>query len=111
MRIPLVHPPGPVRGLIVDGVISGVGASDTNKLTGKSIALCYELMFTRSIFMTPDIAEQHRILNEVAEHVDAGKLKTTRTEHFGTINAANLIKAHAHVETGRSIGKVVLAGF
>ena len=93
------------------GVISGIGASDTNKLSAKSVALCYELMFTRSIFMTPDIAEQHRILDEVAEHVDTGKLKTTRTEHFGTINAANLMKAHALIESGKAIGKVVLEGF
>lgn len=93
------------------GVISGIGASDPNKLSGKSIALCYELMFTRSIFGTPDIAEQHRILNEVAGLVDRGTIKTTRTEHFGKITAANLIKAHAQLESGRTIGKVVLEGF
>ena len=93
------------------GVISGLGASDANKLSAKSIALCFELMFTRSIFGTPDIAEQHRILNEVAQLVDRGTLKTTRTEHFGKISAANLTKAHAQLESGTTIGKVVLEGF
>lgn len=93
------------------GVISGIGASDANKLSGKSIALCFELMFTRSIYGTPDIAEQHRILDEVAQLVDRGTIKTTRTEHFGKITAANLMKAHAQLESGRTIGKVVLEGF
>jgi NADPH2:quinone reductase len=43
--------------------------------------------------------------------VDAGKIQTTLTETVGTINAANLRKAHALVETGKMKGKVVLAGF
>lgn len=93
------------------GVISGIGKSSADKLTGKSIALCYELMFTRSIFGTADMVEQHRILSEVARLVDAGTLKTTRTENFGPITAENLIRAHAQLETGKTIGKIVLEGF
>jgi NADPH:quinone reductase len=93
------------------GVISGVGASDVGKLTGKSITLCFELMFTRSIFATPDMDEQHRVLGEVSRLVDAGVLETTRHDHFGPISAANLTRAHAHLETGRAIGKAVLEGF
>ena len=68
-------------------------------------------MFTRSIFGTPDIAEQHRILNEVSQLVDKGTIKTTRTAHLGKITAANLIKAHAQLESGTTIGKIVLEGF
>jgi NADPH:quinone reductase len=93
------------------GVISGVGNSNVGKLSGKSITLCFELMFTRSIFSPPDIEEQHRILRDTARLVDQGVLKTTRHDHFGTINARNLATAHAHVETGRAIGKSVLEGF
>ncbi|MEO6012447.1 MAG: zinc-binding alcohol dehydrogenase family protein [Devosia sp.] len=93
------------------GIISGIGNNSADKLSAKSIALCYELMFTRSIFGTPDIAEQHRILAEIARLADAGTLKTTRTEHLGRITAANLTKAHALVESGRMRGKVVLEGF
>ena len=77
----------------------------------KSVSVHWELMFTRSLFGTPDIAEQHRILSEVAALVDSGVLRTTARENFGAISAANLRRAHAAVESGSSIGKSVLAGF
>jgi NADPH2:quinone reductase len=93
------------------GVISGIGSSRADKLSGKSIALCYELMFTRPIYGTSDIAVQQHILSEVARLVDAGTLATTRTEHFGRITAENLRRAHAKVETGKAVGKIVLEGF
>jgi NADPH:quinone reductase-like Zn-dependent oxidoreductase len=63
------------------------------------------------LFNTPDILEQHRLLNEVAKLVDAGVIRTTVAETLGTINAANLKKAHALIESGRARGKLVLEGF
>jgi zinc-binding alcohol dehydrogenase family protein len=77
----------------------------------KSVSVHWELMFTRPMFQTPDMIEQHRILTEVAALVDAGVLRTTLTDNRGTITPANLRRAHAHVESGRAIGKTVLAGF
>lgn len=77
----------------------------------KSISIHWELMFTRSLFETPDMIEQHRLLAKVAQMVDEGRVRTTLVNEFGVINAANLIKAHALLESGRSVGKVVLAGF
>lgn len=77
----------------------------------KANSVHWELMFTRPIFGTPDMIEQYHLLNKIAELVDAGKIRTTLTETVGTINAANLKKAHAMIETGRTKGKVVLAGF
>jgi len=77
----------------------------------KAVSIHHELMFTRSIYGTPDIAEQGRILNDVSRAVDDGKIRTTATRHLGPINAANLKQAHAQLETGASIGKVVLEGF
>jgi NADPH2:quinone reductase len=68
-------------------------------------------MFTRSTFMTPDLAEQGRVLAKVADVVDADKLRTTMTQELGTINAENIKRAHKWLESGVSIGKVVLAGF
>jgi NADPH:quinone reductase len=68
-------------------------------------------MFTRSRYQTPDMGEQGRLLNQVADLVDAGRIQSTLQTNLGTINAANMRRAHALVESGRSIGKMVLSGF
>ncbi len=84
---------------------------DVMALKLKSISLHWELMFTRSMFGTEDMIEQHRLLNRVSELIDQGVLKTTLGEHFGTISAANLKRAHRHLESGQAVGKIVLEGF
>jgi len=68
-------------------------------------------MFARSLFEGQDMIPQHRLLNEVSELVDAGVIRTTFAESLGAIDAANLKKAHALIESGRSRGKIVLEGF
>jgi NADPH2:quinone reductase len=68
-------------------------------------------MFTRSSFQTPDMIGQHNLLNDVADLIDKGVLRTTLGEAFGTINAANLKRAHALLESGKSRGKIVLEGW
>jgi NADPH:quinone reductase-like Zn-dependent oxidoreductase len=75
------------------------------------VSLHWELMFTRSLFSTEDMQAQHHILTEMAALVDAGLIRSTVDEHFGTINAENLKRAHALLESGRSRGKIVLEGF
>lgn len=77
----------------------------------KSVSIHWELMFTRSLFSTPDILAQHQLLTEVSRLVDAGTLRTTFADHFGTINAANLKRAHALLESSKARGKIVLEGF
>lgn len=84
---------------------------DVVPLKLKSISLHWEFMFTRSMFETRDIAAQHQLLTEVAALIDDQTIKTTLGEHYGTINAENLQKAHAQLETGRAVGKIVLEGF
>jgi zinc-binding alcohol dehydrogenase family protein len=84
---------------------------DISPLKQKSISVHWELMYTRSLFQTTDMAEQGRILDEVARLVDAGKVKTTLAENFGRIDAANLRKAHARIESHTAKGKIVLEGF
>ncbi|MBW8356793.1 MAG: zinc-binding alcohol dehydrogenase family protein [Pseudomonas sp.] len=84
---------------------------DVTKLKRKSLSLHWEFMYTRSLFETADMQEQHVLLNKVAELIDAGTLKTTVGEHFGQINAANLRRAHALLESGTAKGKIVLEGF
>lgn len=77
----------------------------------KAVSIHWELMFTRPLFETADIEEQHRHLNRIADLVDRGEIRTTLTDTLGKIDAANLKKAHAMVESGRMKGKVVLVGF
>ncbi|PIA66852.1 zinc-binding alcohol dehydrogenase family protein [Pseudomonas sediminis] len=84
---------------------------DVMQLKRKSLSLHWELMFTRSLYQTEDMIEQHRLLERVSDLVDSGVLKTTLGEHFGTINAANLRRAHALLESGKAKGKIVLEGF
>ncbi|WP_226644383.1 zinc-binding alcohol dehydrogenase family protein [Microbulbifer variabilis] len=84
---------------------------DVLALKQKSISLHWEFMFTRSLFETEDMAAQHKLLNELAELIDKGLIKTTLGQHFGKINAQNLRKAHALIESQSAKGKIVLEGF
>jgi NADPH:quinone reductase-like Zn-dependent oxidoreductase len=77
----------------------------------KSVTFAWELMFTRPAYQTPDMIVQHEILDEAAALFDKGVLRTTMTTNLGVINAANLKRAHALLEGGRVIGKIVLEGF
>ncbi|QDQ27466.1 zinc-binding alcohol dehydrogenase family protein [Chitinimonas arctica] len=84
---------------------------DLAALKAKSAFFAWESMFTRSKYRTADMIEQQRLLTEVAALIDAGRLKTTLGETLGNINADNLKRAHALLEEGRVIGKLVLVGF
>lgn len=77
----------------------------------KSATMCWELMFTRPRYQTPDMIEQHRLLGKVAEMLDSGKLRGTLKETLSPINGANLRKAHERLESGTMIGKLVLKGW
>ena len=84
---------------------------DIRKLKQKCLSLHWEFMFTRSMFNTIDISEQHDLLNKVSELIDQGYIQTTVGKNLGTINADNLRTAHEELESGKSIGKIVLEGF
>ena len=89
-------------------VIDDVKSFDIVALRQKSITVAWEGVFTRSIYETPDMIEQHRILSEIARLVDEGVLQGTMTRDLRPINAATLKAAHELVEKGASIGKIVL---
>jgi NADPH:quinone reductase-like Zn-dependent oxidoreductase len=80
-------------------------------LRQKSVTFVWEVMFTRSLFKTYDMIEQHHLLNTVADLIDSKEIKTTTTDLFTPINAENLRKAHNKLESGNTIGKIVLSGF
>lgn len=93
------------------GLIDDPDSLDVLGFKRKSVSIHWELMFTRSIYETADMAQQGSLLDEVSRLVDTGKIRTTMTEVLSPINAANLRKAHAAIESGRTKGKVVLEGF
>ena len=95
-RIALIDDPGPL---------------DVSKLTWKSHSLHWEFMFARSMFPAADMHEQSRLLNSVSDLVDQGHIQSTVGKKLGTINAANLKTVQAELESGRSIGKIVLQDF
>ena len=80
-----------------------------NPFQRKSVAFCWELMFTRPMFQTPDMQAQHELLNETAALIEAGTMRTTKTMSFGRMDAQNLRKAHAEIERGAMIGKLTLS--
>ncbi|MYN41939.1 zinc-binding alcohol dehydrogenase family protein [Duganella sp. FT109W] len=101
----LVAPQGKVA------LIDDPASIDVRTLKRKSVSLHWEFMYTRSMFQTDDIQQQHQLLNDVATLVETGAVKTTLAERFGNINAENLKRAHALIESNRAKGKVVLEGF
>lgn len=101
--VELVKPQGKI------GSISDSGEElNLRQLKGKSVSFFWEMMFTRSSFQTEDMQEQHHILNKVSELLDNGTLTTTLTETIEGLTAENFKKAHAQLESGRTIGKLVV---
>jgi NADPH:quinone reductase len=82
---------------------------DTNLIKNKSVTFAWEFMFTKSMYETEDMQSQRDLLNTVADLADRGILKTTMTDCLGSLNSANLAKAHALLESGTVIGKIVLS--
>lgn len=109
-----LHLPQIVEALQPQGrlaLIDDPASLDISLLKRKSLSLHWEFMYTRSLYQTPDMIAQHHLLNRVAELIDKGVLKTTLGEHYGQINAQNLRRAHAFIESGKAKGKIVLEGF
>ncbi|MDM3888613.1 zinc-binding alcohol dehydrogenase family protein [Pseudomonas sp. BCRC 81390] len=77
----------------------------------KSLSVHWELMFTRSLYQTEDMIKQHQLLEKISSLIDDGVIRTTVGEHFGSISASNLKRAHALIESGKAKGKIVLEGF
>lgn len=82
---------------------------DLNLLKSKSASFCWEFMFTRAMYQTPDMIEQQQLLNNIARLVDQEVITTTVNKIIKPINAANLRHAHELLERGDAIGKITLA--
>jgi len=92
-------------------IVGNKAPLNVDAVRAKSAAICFELMFTRPRFQTADMIEQHKLLNTVSEWLDSGRLRGTLKQTLSPINAANLRKAHAQLESGTMIGKLVLKGW
>jgi zinc-binding alcohol dehydrogenase family protein len=92
-------------------IVENKSPIELNLLKSKSASVSWEFMFTRPMFQTPDMNAQGLILDDVAALIDAKKLHSTLAETVSPINAANLRQAHVRLESGHSIGKLVLAGW
>lgn len=93
------------------GLIDDPAQLDIKPFKSKSVSVHWEFMFTRSMYQTQDMVKQSELLNEVAELVDTGKIKTTVSQVLSPINAQNLKMAHQQIESGTTKGKIVLHGF
>lgn len=93
------------------GLIDDMDMLDAMPFKRKSISIHWESMFTRSTFRTADLSAQGTLLDQLAGLIEAGTIRTTLNEVFGKIDAATLRRAHAQLESGTSIGKIVLEGF
>ena len=93
------------------GLIDDPEPLDLRLMKFKSISIHWEVMFTRPMFATADILRQHEILNTVSDLIDIGKLRAISELNYGPINAENLRRAHAALEGGHVIGKIILSGF
>ena len=93
------------------GIVETAESVDLNALKQKSATFSWEFMFTRSMYQTEDMIEQHKLLTRIAEWVDRQMIQSTLTETLSPINAANLRTAHAKIEAGHMIGKLVLTGW
>jgi zinc-binding alcohol dehydrogenase family protein len=102
----LIRPQGKIVGIVENDAPLELGL-----LKSKSASFIWEFMFTRAMYRTPDMTAQGQILDEAAVLIDAKKLRTTLSETLTPINAANLRQAHARIESGHTIGKLVLAGW
>ncbi|UWQ81477.1 zinc-binding alcohol dehydrogenase family protein (plasmid) [Leisingera sp. S132] len=90
----------------IGAIVEFDGGVDLSKLQGKSVTFVWELMFTRSLFNTSDLARQGEILAEIASLADTGKLRSTVTQEFSGLSAASFKAAHQSIETGTTIGKI-----
>lgn len=94
------------------GKICSIVETDQNlnlsALQQKSATFVWEFMFTRSLFQTADMIRQHEILTQVTTWFEEETLETTVTQTLIGLNADNLKEAHRLVESGKTIGKVVV---
>ena len=103
----MIAPQGSI--VLITGHITHLDMAGPFKM--KSVSMCWEFMFTRAMFETDDMIEQHKILTRIAELIDQGKLIATANDNLSPINADNILEGHRRLESGTTIGKLTIAGW
>ena len=101
--VELIKPQGHIASITGN---SGVVA--LNRLKNKSASFSWEFMYTRSLFQTDDMIEQHNILNRLADLLDNGTIKPTLNTTLVGLTAVNFKEAHQLIESGKTIGKIAI---
>ncbi|HHH38499.1 MAG TPA: zinc-binding alcohol dehydrogenase family protein [Sedimenticola sp.] len=96
---------------MICGIVGTKQKHDLDLLKSKSAGFVWEFMFTRSMYRTEDMIEQHRLLNEIARLVEEGEIRTTLRQNLGPLSVASVRKAHGLLEQGHGVGKMVFEGF
>lgn len=92
-------------------IVENKGPLKQDNMKQKAASFSWEFMFARSMYQTSDMIEQHNLLNQIAGWIDEGRIQATANQILSPINAKNLRAAHAQLESGRAIGKIVLEGW
>lgn len=90
-------------------IVENAEPLDLDLIKSKSATFVWEFMFTRSMYQTEDMIEQQKLLDSISTLIDNGELTTTASDVLRPINSENCRKAHAQIEQGSTIGKIVLA--
>jgi NADPH2:quinone reductase len=92
-------------------IVGNKGPLTMERLKEKSVRLCWEFMFSRSAEGGEAQLAQGRILDRLADLVEAGEIRTTLTQTLSPISAASLQQAHDLLASGRTLGKIALEGW
>jgi NADPH2:quinone reductase len=79
-----------------------------NKIKTKSVSFSWELMYTRSMYKTTDMIEQHHILSKISTMLNQKILMSTNNQTLKGLSPASLIQAHKYLESGTTIGKITI---
>ncbi|GFR61446.1 zinc-type alcohol dehydrogenase-like protein [Elysia marginata] len=79
-----------------------------NGLKNKSATFSWELMSNRSISKSDDMIEQHYMLNKTADLFESEELKPIIKKILEGFTVDNFKKAHSLLESGKTIGKIVI---
>ncbi|WP_163831546.1 zinc-binding alcohol dehydrogenase family protein [Spartinivicinus ruber] len=101
--VQLIKPQG---GIV--GIVESKEPINLSQLQGKSASFHWELMFTRPMFNTLDMVQQHHILQQISKLTDEGIIRSTLTETMNGLNVDTFKLAHQKIESGKMIGKLVV---